>query len=168
MLRHQLGRSTSGRRAVAQRTTNSSAALIATAPIGVSQRPSPANGMNSWPQVRSRSSWDGRTKTSAPATRAIEARNSSADEVREAWLARCTQPRASRGARILRVGDRTPDTCVCDGVAARTSPTARLIKKIVRQSATASTSAPKSGPMTLPASWTADTMPSGTARRSAG
>ena len=52
--------------------------------------------------------------------------------------------------------------------AARTSPTARLIAKIARQSATARTAAPKSGPSTEPISCTAETTPSGTPRRSTG
>ncbi len=52
--------------------------------------------------------------------------------------------------------------------AASTSPTARLIRKIARQSAKASTAAPYSGPTTLPISWTAETSPSGTPRRSRG
>ncbi len=45
--------------------------------------------------------------------------------------------------------------------AASTRPTARLIAKIARQSPTARTTAPKTGPSTLPASWTAETMPEG-------
>ena len=58
--RIQPRRSTSGRRRRTQRTTEAAAsAPIAVEPSGVSQRPSPANGMNSWPQVRSRSSSGG-------------------------------------------------------------------------------------------------------------
>ena len=52
--------------------------------------------------------------------------------------------------------------------AASTSPTARLIAKIARQSETASTAAPKRGPSTDPISCTAETTPSGMPRRSTG
>ena len=45
-----------GRVAVPQRTTNSTKATIGIMPMGVSQRPSPANGMKYSPQVRSRTS----------------------------------------------------------------------------------------------------------------
>ena len=51
---------------------------------------------------------------------------------------------------------------------ASTSPTTRLIAKMTRQSETARITAPYSGPITLPSSWTADTTPRGTPRRSAG
>ena len=45
---------------------------------------------------------------------------------------------------------------------ARTRPTTRFTTKMNRQSATDSTTAPKSGPSTLPISWTAETTPRGT------
>ena len=111
MLRHQLRRSTSGRRAVTHRTRNSSAAPIATAPIGVSHRPSPANGMNSWPQVRSRSRSDGRMKTSAPVTRAMRSRKA---PTRSGRL-RFGPQRRRFGVDFLSVGDQTATCAMRDG-----------------------------------------------------
>ena len=64
------GPSRAGRAAGAARTSTRRAAgpapPIVIAPIGVSQRPSPANGMKSWPQVRSRIRPEGRRKTTSP------------------------------------------------------------------------------------------------------
>ena len=117
--------STSGRRARSGTgPTSSTAATIATTPIGVSQRPSPANGMNAWPQVRSRSSGGGRTSTSAPRDQGERAAGRQAERV---------------GRRPGPGADRAPSPASRRMAAARTRPTARLIAKIARQSATAST-----------------------------
>ncbi len=165
VVRAHPGRSTSGRAAVAQRTTRSSAATIARLPTGVSQRPSPTYGMNSCPQVRSRNSSAGWIIVKAPAPRLTTSRST---------------PIGSGGRlRVDRsIGRKLPVSCSnpCGWgpnrntriATARTRPTTRLIAKITRQSAKASTTAPKSGPRTLPISWTAETTPSGTPRRSTG
>ena len=61
--------STRGARATVHHARKATADAIATTPTGVSQRPSPRNGMNACPHVRSRSSGGGRRNTRDPATR---------------------------------------------------------------------------------------------------
>ena len=140
-------RSTSGRDAVAQRITSSAAATIATTPTGLSHRPSETNGMNAWPQVRSRNSGAGWVMVRTPAARVTASSSAPRGSVLVAW--------GFVPARVLIAS-------------ASSRPTPRLIAKITRQSANTSTTAPKSGPSTLPISWTAETTPRGTPRRSAG
>ena len=104
-------------------TTSRTSAAIATRPIGVSQRPSPANGMNSWPQVRSRISW--RAGEDERAGDEGDEREEHAERVEPAsgtWRSQAGLDLTAGASRMA---------------AARTSPTARLIPKIARQSATA-------------------------------
>ena len=104
--------------------------------------------------MRSRISPEGRRKTTAPAGEGGE-EEEQADDV--GVVVGVVRPgSADGGVRRARIAT------------ARTRPTARLIAKIARQSDTASTAAPKSGPSTEPISWTAETTPSGIPRRSTG
>ena len=111
------------------------------------------------PQVTSLTSAAGSTTTRPAAATAITARRDQADPVevglpgggrdrRRPALSAARRPRGSQPAR--------------------TRPTTRLTAKITRQSETARITAPYSGPITLPSSCTADTIPRGTPRRSTG
>ena len=105
------------------------------APSGVSQRPSPAYGMNSSPQVgRAAGRRAGRDQPAGAEGHQRAA--ATPDQVGAGRVARSGEPRwlAVRGRASERMA------------AASTRPTARLIAKIARQSATASTTAPNSGP----------------------
>ncbi len=152
MCANQVRTSTSGRRANRQRSASTTAATIVVTPIGVNHRLSPAYGMKIWPQVRSRCRNGGWAIVIAPPTTVTTA---------------ATSPIQSGRPRERAVAKASPPAS-CRIVAARTSATTRLTTKMPCQSVSASTTAPNSGPSTLPSSCTAETMPSGTPRRSAG
>ena len=101
------------------RRASSTSAATVMAPIGVSQRPSPANGMKSRPQVRSRISPDGRRNTTAPPAKVASRRST---------------PTTSGASRAAASGGRSTPGARARMAAARTRPTARLIAKIARQS----------------------------------
>src|SRR6266545_752223 len=122
-------------------TAHSANSTSVATPIGVASRDSPANGTNGTPRVNDVASRAGATRVSASETHASTP---------------VTTASGRRGA-----------TAPCSRTASRTA-TIRLIQKIQRQFATASTAAPNSGPSTEPSSWTAPTTPSGRPRRCAG
>ena len=112
-------RSTSGRRAVRQRTTKQQRQRrIAASPTGVSQRPSPANGTKSGPHGEVAQSAAGGW-TQRPARRATRVSASSS-------AARARSRRAGAGRRSGAA--RRPARAAI--AAARTRPTARLIEKM--------------------------------------
>ena len=120
-------------------------------PIGVSQRPSPANGTKSRPQVRSRISGAGRRKTTRRA-REGDQQQEQPDEVGPATgrpqVSAAGRERADGGGEHEADGevDREDGPPVGDGEDDRAEERAE----------------------DAPISWTAETTPSGTPRRSTG
>ncbi len=152
----QVRSATSGRGAVSSRTTKAAASAYVRRAAGLVAYTSPTTGRNSLPSSTSSRSAAGLASVAASEATARTARTAPAMSGSPGEGGR---GRSARAPRVRPVAAIAP---------ARASPAAQLSQKIARQSAIASTAAPYSGPSTLPSSWTAPTMPSGTPRRRGG